>query len=104
MANTRDSNHKPSPDNALEADRPSTEIDEVGQQKLPQDHRSPAAPADDQLQGSIPPDDPSTDSNMDSAEMYDEGPANTADTPQNPIVSDKNTGPPETEDLEDLNA
>jgi hypothetical protein len=66
-----DDDYRQSADDALE---PQDDIykPKLDQQKLPNDYEPPTAPADDVHTG-VPIDDPSTDDQLDSDELYQEG-------------------------------
>ena len=62
-----------STDDAMEDTRDNQDPTSVGQNKLPEDNDSPAAPADDPGVVPLPQDHPLKDSDIDSTEAYQEG-------------------------------
>ncbi|HTB49169.1 MAG TPA: hypothetical protein VK712_03745 [Verrucomicrobiae bacterium] len=67
------------------------------EEKLPEDNDSPAAPADD-IHPAAPIDEPSTDDQMDSDELYQEGVAGATNTDDEEIGPDEQPKPLEPED------
>jgi hypothetical protein len=60
-----------SPDDMFEVERQNQLEHSVGDQPLPEDNESPAAPADDTGTEKLPVDHPSHDSNIDDLERYE---------------------------------
>jgi hypothetical protein len=60
-------------DDVLEAERVGRLEHRIGQHGLPQDAARPAQPTKSSLNGALPKDHPSRDSNVDSDEEYHEG-------------------------------
>lgn len=73
-----DNDNKPTPDDALEPADTGMFHPDSDEEKLEQDFDPPAAPPSDVTGKPIPPDDPDTDSKLDSQEEYDEGRADAA--------------------------
>jgi hypothetical protein len=67
------------------------------QQKLPNDFGSPAEPADD-VHSNVPIDDPSTDDQLDSDELYQEGISGATNADDEEIGPDEEAQPLDTAD------
>jgi hypothetical protein len=91
-----DNDTKQSADDALE---PQSDVfnSALDEEILAEDNDSPAAPADD-IHATVPIDDPSTDDQLDSDELYQEGVAGATNAEDEAIGPDENPRPLEPEE------